>query len=162
MWTRRASDADHDHVKDGFVARSRAEELAGPDYEVWITRSCEDVSERVLEVSRSEADPLARANKVRDRTRELVKEAEEASAGGDGMRCEVKEMSADKSYVRFTFERLRDVRIVYTPPMALGNFGGDTDNFEWPRHVADFTLLVSSHRPFKPDFLSTCTSRGAF
>ena len=73
--------------------------------------------------------------------RELVKEAEEASAGGDGMRCEVKEMSPDKSYVRFTFERLRDVRIVYTPPMALGNFGGDTDNFEWPRHVADFTLL---------------------
>ena len=41
----------------------------------------------------------------------------------------------------FTYERLRDVRIVYVPPLALGNFGGDTDNFEWPRHTADFTLM---------------------
>ena len=44
-------------------------------------------------------------------------------------------------YARSRYERLRDVRIVYVPPMSLGNFGGDTDNFEWPRHTADFTLL---------------------
>eukprot|EP00747_Dinoflagellata_sp_TGD_P106720 gnl/TRDRNA2_/TRDRNA2_169933_c1_seq2.p1 gnl/TRDRNA2_/TRDRNA2_169933_c1~~gnl/TRDRNA2_/TRDRNA2_169933_c1_seq2.p1 ORF type:complete len:537 (+),score=94.01 gnl/TRDRNA2_/TRDRNA2_169933_c1_seq2:751-2361(+) len=50
-------------------------------------------------------------------------------------------MFADKTYVVFTFERLCDVRIVYVPPFSLGNFGGDTDNFEWPRHSADFTLL---------------------
>ncbi len=43
--------------------------------------------------------------------------------------------------VLFTYERLRDVRIVYVPPLSLGNFGGDTDNFEWPRHTADFTLM---------------------
>ena len=50
-------------------------------------------------------------------------------------------MWPDKTYVLFTYERLRDVRLVYAPPMALGCFGGDTDNFEWPRHTADFTLL---------------------
>ena len=50
-------------------------------------------------------------------------------------------MWPDRTYVLFTYERLRDVRLVYVPPMALGCFGGDTDNFEWPRHTADFTLL---------------------
>ena len=50
-------------------------------------------------------------------------------------------MLPNESYVLFTYERLRDVRIVYVPPKSLGNFGGDTDNFEWPRHTADFTLL---------------------
>lgn len=120
------------------MARSHAEELAGPDYEVWITRSCNDVSEKVLEAARAEADPLARAKNIRDRSRELERQSEEAQ---QGERCQVKEMSADKSYVLFTYERLRDVRIVYVPPMSLGNFGGDTDNFEWPRHTADFTLL---------------------
>ena len=50
-------------------------------------------------------------------------------------------MWPDRTYVLFTYERLRDVRLVYAPPMSLGCFGGDTDNFEWPRHTADFTLL---------------------
>ena len=57
------------------------------------------------------------------------------------MRCDVQEMWPNESYVLFTYERLQDVRIVYVPPQTLGNFGGDTDNFEWPRHTADFTLL---------------------
>lgn len=84
--------------------------------QVWITRTCDDVSTQVLEVARVETDPLTRANKIRDRCRELEKAAEVSSPG---MRSQVKEMSADKSYVLFTFERLRDVRIVYVPPNAL-------------------------------------------
>ena len=84
--------------------------------QVWITRTCDDVSSQVLEVARVEADPLTRANKIRDRCRELEKAAEVSSPG---LRSQVKEMSADKSYVLFTFERLRDVRIVYVPPNAL-------------------------------------------
>lgn len=50
-------------------------------------------------------------------------------------------MFANEKYLLFTYERLRDVRIAYAPPAALGNFGGDADNFEWPRHTADFALL---------------------
>ena len=46
-----------------------------------------------------------------------------------------------RHYVLFTYERLRDVRIVYVPPQSLGKFGGDSDNYEWPRHTADFTIL---------------------
>ena len=118
-----------------------SDELPDKDYEVWITRSCVDVSEQLVEC-RAEADPLTRANLVRDRRQEIAREAEAAAVGPEGsVRCDVQEMWPDKTYVLFTYERLRDVRLVYAPPMALGCFGGDTDNFEWPRHTADFTLL---------------------
>ena len=142
---RRASTAGTDYLKDGFVAQSPKDEIVDKDYEVWITRSCVDVSEQLAE-SRAESDPLKRANLVRDRRQEIAKAAEAeakaaASSDASSLRCEVQEMWPDRTYVLFTYERLRDVRLVYVPPMSLGCFGGDTDNFEWPRHTADFTLL---------------------
>ena len=139
---RRASGVgEKDLLKNGFVAQDRSEEIADADYEVWITRSCVDVSEQLVE-SRGERDLLKRANLVRDKRQEIAREAEAAATGPAGsIRCEVQEMWADRTYVLFTYERLRDVRLVYVPPIALGNFGGDVDNFEWPRHTADFTLL---------------------
>lgn len=139
---RRASGVGKDLLNDGFVARGRQEEISDADYEVWITRSVVDVSEQLVE-SRGEPDPLKRANLVRDKRQEIAKEAEAAFVGAasSGFRCEVQEMWPDRTYVLFTYERLRDVRLVYVPPMCLGCFGGDTDNFEWPRHTADFTLL---------------------
>ena len=126
------------------MARSRAEEVRGPNYEVWITRSCVDVSVQVTEVVKSVSDPLKRANAVRDCMQAIAAQAEakaKESQPASGLRCDVQEMFPNETYVLFTQERLLDVRIVYVPPRALGNFGGDTDNFEWPRHTADFTLL---------------------
>ena len=142
---RQASTTDHDYLKEGFVAKSREEELTGKDYEVWITKTCVDVSDQLVDV-RSEPDPLKRANLVRDKRQEIAKAAElelapPGSAEATATRCEVQEMWPDRTYVLFTYQRLRDVRIVYVPPFSLGCFGGDTDNFEWPRHTADFTLL---------------------
>jgi len=145
-----ATDETIDYVRDGFVARSPGDEIEGPNYECWITEACLDVSDKVLESvvaveGNGDLDPLERANKIRDARQEIAEAAQEdssASAGeGGGIRCDVVEMIPNKSYVLFTYKRLRDVRIVYVPPKSLGNFGGDTDNFEWPRHTADFTLL---------------------
>ena len=140
---RRASiDASDDYVKDGFVARSLSEEIEGPNYECWITEACLDVSQKVLESVASVSDPLERANTIRNVRQEIAQAAqEEAKTQSGGTRCDVVEMIPNKSYVLFTYKRLRDVRIVYVPPKSLGNFGGDVDNFEWPRHTADFTLL---------------------
>ncbi|CAE7199867.1 dpp11 [Symbiodinium necroappetens] len=135
----------HDYVRDGFVAKSLKEELKGPNYEVWITKSCKDVSKEVTDVIGSEQDPLKRANRVRDVMQEIAQAAQAEKPSGEasdgGKRCDVQEMLPNESYVLFTYERIKDVRIVYVPPKSLGNFGGDTDNFEWPRHTADFTLL---------------------
>lgn len=135
-----------DYIKDGFVSETRQEELSGPNYEVWITKSCVDVSQQVVAViSQETTDLLKRANRVRDVMQEIAQTAQQQqqqqSGGNDGVRCDVQEMLPNESYVLFTYERLKDVRIVYVPPKSLGNFGGDTDNFEWPRHTADFTLL---------------------
>ncbi len=143
---RRASiDASDDYVRDGFVARSLKQEIEGPNYECWITEACLDVSDTVLEsISGGTLDPLERANTIRNVRQEIAQAAqEEASSAAEsgGTRCDVVEMIPNKSYVLFTYKRLRDVRIVYVPPKSLGNFGGDIDNFEWPRHTADFTLL---------------------
>lgn len=124
---RQASTVINDYLKDGFVSRRLGDELLCKDYEVWITRSCLDVSTQ-LAAACAEPDPLKRANLVRDRRQEIAREAEVVA--GAALRCEVQEMWADKTYVLFTYERLRDVRIVYVPPLALGNFGGETDNFE--------------------------------
>ena len=78
---------------------------------------------------------------MRDKRQEIAQTAQAKNDDGSGVRCNVQEMLPNESYVLFTYERLRDVRIVYVPPKSLGGFGGDTDNFEWPRHTADFTLL---------------------
>jgi len=177
---RQASTTEHDYLADGFVARSREEELRGPDYEVRITQQCQDVSARMLQALHAESDPLKRANRLRDERhaiateREAELKAKDPAASG-ALRCEVQEMFAEKSYVLFTYYLLRDVRIVYVPPMCLGNFGGDMDNFEWPRHSADFTLLRAyvapdgssaephpSNVPFHPTkFLRACAAGAA-
>ena len=137
---RRASTPDNDLLRDGFVARSRADEVRAPGYEVWITTACDDVSAEVLAAVDGVADPLARANAVRD-AKEAIARAREAAAADAGLRCKVQEMWALKTYTLFTQRRIRDVRLVYVPPLCLGAFGGDADNFEWPRHTADFALL---------------------
>ena len=102
---RQASTTERDYLRDGFVARERSAELRGPDYEAWITRSCEDVSAQILPALRAEADPLARANKVRDLRQEIARASEAARAadGGGAFRCEVQEMWENKSYVLFTY-----------------------------------------------------------
>mmetsp|Transcript_11965 Transcript_11965/g.28774 ORF Transcript_11965/g.28774 Transcript_11965/m.28774 type:complete len:652 (+) Transcript_11965:126-2081(+) len=148
-----------DYLTDGFVAHSRKEELGDLKLECWITQSCTDVSDQIVPVISSEKDPLQRANKVRDIMQEIAQAAQQdseqedpgggsgddkttsSSSSSSGKRCDVQEMLPNESYVLFTYKRIRDVRIVYVPPKSLGNFGGDTDNFEWPRHTADFTML---------------------
>ena len=172
-----------DFVTTGFVARNRTAEVRGPNTEVWLTRECADVSAEVVEVLRDGDDALTRANKVRDRRQEIAAYAETAlknraaalGVSAEGVRCEVQEQFAYETYVLFTYERLRDVRIVYAPPRSLGNFGGDEDNFEWPRHTADFALLRAyvapdgavadydeANVPFRPDSrLRLCGSGAA-
>mmetsp|Transcript_4213 Transcript_4213/g.11455 ORF Transcript_4213/g.11455 Transcript_4213/m.11455 type:complete len:779 (+) Transcript_4213:51-2387(+) len=149
---RQASLRDNtDYVATGFVAQTLQEELAAPNYEVWITIACQDVSEKVVAVLREDDEAsdesapqdssLQRANKVRDKMEDIAQTAQQLAQEEGVVRCDVQEMLPNESYVLFTYRRFRDVRIAYVPPKPLGNFGGDTDNFEWPRHTADFTLL---------------------
>lgn len=140
----KASTPSRDLLKDGFVAKSRAEEVPAPGYVVRITEQYLDVSEQVLEVLEPGADAITRAKAIEKRRKEIEKQAEEDRPG---LRAEVAEMFTGKTYVLFLYTYLKDVRLVFAPPESVGAFGGDFDNWEWPRHTGDFTFMRAYTAP---------------
>ncbi len=140
----KASNQARDLLRDGFRAATRAEEIPSPDYQVRITEDYEDVSDRVLSVITPRMSFLQRTQAVDLRSRELEKEAE---AAHPGLRAEVSEMFPGRTYVLFLYTYLRDVRLVFAPPVSVGNFGGEVDNWEWPRHTGDFSFMRAYTAP---------------
>ncbi|MFB3905195.1 MAG: S46 family peptidase [Acidobacteriota bacterium] len=133
-----ASTAENNYVESGFLAGSRAEEIPAKGQTVRITESYRDVSSEVLAVVRPGMDPSARAKAIEKRTKEIVLKTE---AGNPGKRAEVAEMFIGKSYVLFVYTYLKDVRLVFAPPRSIGEYGGETDNWNWPRHTGDFSFF---------------------
>ncbi len=133
-----ASTTENNFLADGFQARTLVDEIPAKGYTVRITEAFSDVSEQVLAVLEEGMGFAERTKAIDQRRKELEKTAEEANSG---MRAEVAEMFAGKTYVLFLYTYITDVRLVFAPPASVGEFGGDTDNWEWPRHTGDFTFL---------------------
>ncbi|HWB81703.1 MAG TPA: S46 family peptidase [Nannocystaceae bacterium] len=133
-----ASSVEHDYLKDGFLAKTRAEEIVAKDEDVEIVQRITDVTAKVHEVVAREQDPAARALAVERLGKELVRECE---AAAPARRCRMAEFYAGAEFQLIDSLVLRDVRLVYAPPESIGNFGGEVDNWMWPRHTGDFTLL---------------------
>ncbi|MGB9179283.1 MAG: S46 family peptidase [Pyrinomonadaceae bacterium] len=133
-----ASDAAKDYATNGYVAHTRAEELPAKDYTVTITQSLKDVTSEVLSGLTDSTPPAQRALNIQTKIQML-----EASGDNEaeGISVRVMPMNEGLTYYQFTYQILRDVRIVYAPPKNIGFFGGDPDNFEWPRHCGDFTFM---------------------
>jgi hypothetical protein len=150
----RASTAGNDLLQNGFIAASRGDEVPAPGYEVRITESYRDVSADVLAALSDNMDFAARTRAIERRQKEIEKQAE---ADNPGIRAEVAEMFAGKSYVLFHYTFIKDVRLVFAPPSSVGNFGGEDDNWEWPRHAGDFSFMRAYVAPdgstatFSPD-----------
>ena len=133
-----ASTPEHDYLRNGFTAATREEELPARGYICRITEAYRDVSKDVLGVATASMTPAERSDAIRDKMQSLAKDEEN---GRENISCEVSEMFPGKSYVLFTYRIIRDVRLVYVPPLAVGNYGGETDNWIWPRHTGDFSFL---------------------
>ncbi|MDH4198160.1 MAG: S46 family peptidase, partial [Candidatus Aminicenantes bacterium] len=133
-----ASSAANDYVRNGFLARTRAEEIEAKGMTARITESFRDVSAEVLAAAKPRLTPDARTKAVERRKKEIVAAAEKKNPG---KRAEVAEMFAGKTYVLFLTTYLRDIRLVYVPPRSIGEFGGEEDNWMWPRHAGDFSFL---------------------
>lgn len=133
-----ASSPEHDYLENGFVANSRDAELPSPGYTVRITEGFEDVSAKVLSVVRPEMTFSERTKAIEKQQKQLEKDAE---ASHPGLRAEVSEMFAGEKYVLFLYTYIKDVRLVFAPPNSIGNFGGEVDNWEWPRHTGDFSFM---------------------
>lgn len=134
----KASTAQQDYLEQGFVARSLAQEIPAPDYTVRVTEDYRDVSEQVLSAVTADMSHLERSRAIEKRRKELELAAEQAQPG---LRAEVAEMFAGKTYVLFLYTYLKDVRLVFAPPASVGNFGGEVDNWMWPRHTGDFSFM---------------------
>lgn len=134
-----ASSISNDYIRDGFLARKREEEIIAKGLTVKITLSYEDVSSRVLnEQAQKAADPAARLTLIRQQMRAIEKEENQKNPG---LECEVSEMFPGKVYVVFRYQTIQDIRLVYVPQRTIGEFGGESDNWVWPRHTGDFSFV---------------------
>jgi len=134
----RASSREHDYLQEGFYAKSRGEEFPAKGFTVRITESCRDVSAAILDAVNSTTEYSARSKAKEKIFKELIAAAEKENPG---KRAEIAEMFPGKSFMLFLYTYLTDVRLVYAPPIGIGNFGGEEDNWVWPRHTGDFSLL---------------------
>ncbi|MEZ6035286.1 MAG: S46 family peptidase [Planctomycetaceae bacterium] len=140
----KASTPQRDLLAAGFSAATRDEEISAPDYQVRITENYRDVSAEVLASVNDAMSFLERTKAIDKRRKELEVAAEQAAPG---LRAEVAEMFAGKTYVLFLYTYLKDVRLVFAPPASIGNFGGEVDNWEWPRHTGDFSFMRAYTAP---------------
>ncbi len=113
----------HDYLTDGFWARSREEELPNEGLFVRILVRMEDVTERIA---------------AGETPKEII---EKATAEGLNYKATVEQMFYGNQHFLFLYQQYDDVRLVGTPPSSIGKFGGDTDNWIWPRHTGDFSLF---------------------
>ncbi|MEZ6134848.1 MAG: S46 family peptidase [Pirellulaceae bacterium] len=134
----KASSATQDYLTNGFVAANQAAEIPAPDYTVRVTEDYRDVSQQVLEVVDDSMSFLERTQALEKRRKELEAAAE---VEHPGLRAEVAEMFTGKTYVLFLYTYLKDIRLVFAPPQSIGNFGGEEDNWMWPRHTGDFSFM---------------------
>ena len=131
------STPEHNHLRDGFWARSKDEELSPNQSFVRFFVRMDNVTERMLSVvnpSMNEKEREAALNK------EIAKIEKENSEGGKYV-VSVRPFFQGNEYYYFVYQDFKDVRLVGTPPESIGKFGGDTDNWEWPRQTGDFSLF---------------------
>lgn len=134
----RASTKEKDYIENGFLARTREEEIPAPGYTADVLLGYEEVTDLILKNIKPGMTYLQIYNALEKAEKELIAEAEK---GGKGLRCTVARMYSGNHYYLYKFERIKDVRLVYAPPQDLGNFGGEVDNWMWPRHTCDFSFL---------------------
>ncbi len=132
------SSVEHDYLADGFLAAELSDEIPAPGKTVRVLKSITDVTERVRQASAGASDPEQRMLAVTKAQNEIVAECEQP---GGGLRCSVAAFYNGSEYQLMTYVEFEDVRLVYAPPRDVGNFGGEIDNWMWPRHTGDFTLL---------------------
>jgi len=132
------SSVEHDYLKDGFWAMNYGEELPAEGLEVRFVRHIFDVTADVVgsipsTASQSEYEQFSNGNKhlVENRLKEQY----------PGMEVVIPSFFGDNQYFAFVYEVYTDIRLVGTPPSSIGKFGGDTDNWMWPRHTGDFSVF---------------------
>ena len=124
-------------LKDGYLAKTRGDEKSnGPTARVYVTRSLTDVTTKVMDGIAKLPDDRARFKAIDKRQKELV-----AACEKPGTRCNVASFYEGAQHFLIEQMEIRDVRLVWAPPSGVGNYGGEIDNWRWPRHTGDVSLF---------------------
>jgi hypothetical protein len=140
----RASSVDADYLADGFVAKTKKEEINAPGYEARLLQEMKDVTDEVIKAGKGIEDLTERDEKINEKIAEIE---EKMTKGKDDFDAYVAEMYNGKQYILFVYKVFKDIRIVYAPPSSIGKYGGDIDNWMWPRHTGDFSFMRVYVRP---------------
>ncbi|MDR3184606.1 MAG: S46 family peptidase [Prevotellaceae bacterium] len=132
------SSVEHDYLKDGFWAMTRAEEIPSPGLAVTFLEGIEDVSDKILPELEGITDETQRTIRVNELSGALH---DTVTKDRKDIRAAIYPMFNGNAYYLFTYKVYEDVRLVGAPPSAIGKFGSDTDNWMWPRHTGDFSLF---------------------
>ena len=147
------SSVEHDYLTNGFAAMNRSEELANPGLVVSFLVEMRDVTDAILKGVKPDMDEAERT-KIIDRNK---KKAVQTATKGNHYKASVEALYYGNQYFLFIHEVFEDVRLVFAPPSAVGKFGGDTDNWMWPRHTGDFSIFRvyagkdNKPAPYSPD-----------
>jgi hypothetical protein len=131
------STPEHNYLDDGFYAKTKEEELPAVGYDAHIMLGYEDVTKPVLGAINDKMTGLQRFNAIEKIKKRIIAMAEK----GQDIKCELAEFYGGAKYYLVKYFRIQDVRIVFAPPRFIGDYGGEIDNWMWPRHAGDFTFL---------------------
>lgn len=162
------SNADHDYVKHGCWATHRNEETYLPNLQINQLIAVKDVTTEITRDTENLTDQ-ALTQKINENGKQIVK----TEAKGRGVEGKVYSLFGGGQYILAVFRSFKDVRIVAAPPISIGKFGGDTDNWQWPRYSADFAILRvyandknqpaaynKQNRPYQPDAHLSISTKG--
>lgn len=148
-----ASDSVHNYLRDGFYANEKNKEIK-TGLTSKIIDSYTDVSTLVLKGTESVSNDVEKTKLILENRKQIIKNEQ---AKNKDLDYEVSEMFTGRTFILFRYNTLKDIRIVYNPPLAIGEFGGESDNWVWPRHNGDFCILRAyvardgSSKPFDND-----------
>lgn len=131
------STLEHDYLSDGFWAYDMKDELLNPGITASILQRMEDVSDKVNAVLNDNMTEEKRARAIAVISKQLSTEA----VKGTNLQAQVIDMFEGNQFFLLVYKIYQDVRLVGAPPQSMGKFGGDTDNWVWPRHTADFCMM---------------------
>ena len=131
-----ASTVEHNYLKDGFYAYSKDQEIK-TNLTVQFLDRIEDVTSQV----ESQLKGLSYADRVKKLPEVQKAITDKLADKANGTEARIFSMFKGNQYIMYVFKRYRDIRLVGTPPESVGKFGGDTDNWEWPRHTGDFSVF---------------------
>lgn len=131
------STVEHDYLNEGFAAKNFSEELHAEGVSASFLVRMENVTDEILGVVTDDMDWMARQKAITEKAKEL----EEAASEDGKLNPVVKGFFEGNEYYMFAYKTYTDVRLVFTAAQSIGKFGGDTDNWMWPRHTGDFSVF---------------------